>query len=170
MDVKHVHEHKGKIINETNILQKCYDDFNELKLLLDKLIRTYKFTEEQLKTINKLLFNFEKIKSTNHIVDLYEELINIKRDYHDNIYHDKLGDNDIWNLYTRKLIKIRNSLLDIIKINKNHIIDINKRNIVKTLIIEDELPVIADVRSIDYIKKELIKRNEKFNIIDGIPL
>ena len=100
-----------------------------LQILLNELLNSYKFSDEQKKYVQKLLINYDRIKNTKNSVDIYEELIKIKSDYHDHIVNEKLIKNNIWEKYISILTDIRPQLMSIISKDENLRKQINEKNI-----------------------------------------
>ena len=54
---------------------KLINFLTKLQILLNELLNSYKFSDEQKKYVQKLLINYDRIKNTKNSVDIYEEFL-----------------------------------------------------------------------------------------------
>lgn len=138
---------------------------------LDKLFKSKGLSQIQKTTVSDLLKYFNELKTLSSIsvVDMYEKMINIKQTYHDKIATAKLNDNEHWINYIEKIKILRCKLLSWIGTDELLKDEINAKNIVKSVYLNNMhvVPMILDNRSAEILVSQCKDDNIPVIVMDG---
>lgn len=140
-----------------------------LNKLLSNLNDSLILEQNQALFLKILIEKYDRLTKNNNIVDIIDELIKTEYEYH-NILDKIITNNIVWQQYISNFSKIKSTLIKHIINEHNLKQDINKRDIVKTLLIKKGNKYqryVADNKSIDRFADELIKRKVYFRVLNG---